>query len=218
MRKILSVILVSTFSLTVAAKTPVSTVGLFTTPVGENHASPAFPGKSFEFEVKARSGEYLNFTSMYGVSNDWFFSSATGIKLRRGLWDVTNLIQVYDAGTEVDQNLEDAPDIGPNQTAPNTGLADRVNFVRSLSVVPSLEAKNFIKVTTQSLGNDTYKVKIAVLDNSKTPASPGVFWTTKTGYKPFIINHSQLNNGLEAQSEDGNPATLFESIKAHSAE
>lgn len=218
MKNILSLVFISAFSFSVSAASPISDVGLFTIPTGEEHAGPAFPGKSFEFEVKVNPGEYFNFTAMYGVSNDWFFSSTSGIKLSNSLQDITHSIQIFDAGTEVDQNLENAPDIAPNQSGPNTGLPDRVGYVRSLSSFSSLEARNFIKVTSQPVGDCIYKIKITVLKSSATAVSPGVFWTTRTGYRPFIINRPQLKNGLEAQAEDGNPVNLFESIKAQITE
>lgn len=104
--------------------------GVFDTPVGDAAAGPALPGKAYEFRFQASPGQRLTFTTMFGQSNDLFYAPAgEGIPLfARGEpvhGDVTSLLHVYDAGTEVNQEPGFGPDQAPRQAAPNTGAAER---------------------------------------------------------------------------------------------
>ena len=102
------------------------TVGAFTTPVGDNAPGPVFPGGKYEFNVVAVHGEALSFATMLVQSNDIFFATdREGIALfpgdepRTGV--VTDMVKLWDAGTEV--NGKPGIDIyqAPRQLAPNTG-------------------------------------------------------------------------------------------------
>jgi hypothetical protein len=110
--------------------------GVFNEPVGQTSAGAATPGHAFEIHVSARPGDRLSLVTMFGMSNDWFFGTAPG-----GLalfdasgapvdGDLTEAFALYDAGTEVDEELAIGPDTGPQQPAPDTGAADPVNLVR----------------------------------------------------------------------------------------
>ena len=127
------------------------TTGAFDTPIGADKAGAARPGNAFEITVTAQPGERLSWVSMFGMSNDWFFATRPeGIALFdefgapvRG--DVSRSIAIYDAGTEVDQELAIGADTGPQQAAPNTGAADPIALVRELA----MPASNHLRVTLE---------------------------------------------------------------------
>lgn len=113
-----------------AGKEYVKSSGVFAIPVGDDTPQPATPGKAFEFTVTASPGDHLSFTTMFGQSNDLFYSpGAIGIPLfdwkRQPLdGDVTHWVHLWDAGTEVNQEPGLGDDQAPRQSAPNTGESE----------------------------------------------------------------------------------------------
>ncbi|MBX3066444.1 MAG: spondin domain-containing protein [Anaerolineae bacterium] len=105
-------------------------VGVFNTPVGADKPGPLAPGAAFEFTFTAAPGDRLYFTEMFGQSNDLFFApDENGIALFSGKGtpisgSITGLIQLWDAGTEVNQEPFVGADQAPRQIAPNTGAAE----------------------------------------------------------------------------------------------
>ncbi len=101
--------------------------GVFNTPVGAMGAGPIRPGDSFEYRITAMPGMKLFSTMMFGQSNDWFYSpDANGIALFDAKGnsisaDVTDKFILWDAGTEVDEEIGIGPNQGPRQKGPNTG-------------------------------------------------------------------------------------------------
>ena len=101
--------------------------GVFNTPVGAMAAGPIRPGDSYEFTVTATPGMKLFMTQMFGQSNDWFYApGANGIALfdAKGMpvsGDITDQLYLWDAGTEIDEELGIGPNQGPRQKGPNTG-------------------------------------------------------------------------------------------------
>ena len=107
----------------------VLSAGVFNTPKGDALPGPAFPGKAYEFTVMAKPGDRLAFTSMFGQSNDVFFSpDEKGIALfangRPVRGDVTAQVSLWDAGTEVNEEPGAGPNQAPRQSAPNTGPSE----------------------------------------------------------------------------------------------
>jgi hypothetical protein len=104
--------------------------GTFAVPTGASEPGPAVPGSSYSFTVTAMPGERLSFATMLVQSNDLFFAPAPGgIELfdaagmpRTG--DVTAEVQLWNAGTEVDQAPGAGPDQAPRQSGPNAGAAE----------------------------------------------------------------------------------------------
>lgn len=105
---------------------------VFNTPDGSDMPGPLGPGdgmgpgNSYVFEFEAGEGSYLSFATMLVQSNDLFFApDATGIALfedgRPIKGDITDLIMLWDAGTEVNQEPGTGPDQPMNQSGPNTG-------------------------------------------------------------------------------------------------
>lgn len=100
--------------------------GVFNTPVGASGPAPIGPGGAYEFTLTATDGEKLSLVTMFGQSNDWFYSNAKPIALfdSKGepvSGDVTSSFALYDAGTEVDEEPGVGPTQAPRQKAPNTG-------------------------------------------------------------------------------------------------
>ena len=123
------------------AYTPDNTVADPNDPMGEvPGAPPIAPGGAFEFEIEAEPGQRLSVASMFVPSNDIFFSTtADGITL----WpedgepvegDVTDSVELFDAGTEPNGRPGFDPDQAPAQSSLDQG-ADEGGVVRPLSEV-----------------------------------------------------------------------------------
>lgn len=112
------------------------------TPVGAAAPGPALPGQGYQFTVTAKAGDRLSFATMFGTSDDWFFGTPPdGLPLfdadgepMRG--DVTSMLSLFDAGTEIDEEPGIGPDTGPQQAMPDQGPADPIRQVRE---VPAAE-------------------------------------------------------------------------------
>jgi hypothetical protein len=100
---------------------------VFDTPVGSDAPAPIMPGSTYQFSFAARPGDTLSFVTMLAATNDAFFAPAdSGIPLfdadgepLRG--DITQLISLWDAGTEGNEELAIGPNTVGNQLAPDTG-------------------------------------------------------------------------------------------------
>ncbi|MDS0283201.1 spondin domain-containing protein [Haloarcula onubensis] len=123
------------------AYTPDNTVVDPNDPMGEvPGAPPIAPGGAFEFDVQVRPGQNLSFASMFVPSNDLFFAPGPdGITL----WpqdgepvegDVTDGVDLWDAGTEPNGQPGQGPDQAPAQDSPTQG-DDEGGVVRRLSEV-----------------------------------------------------------------------------------
>jgi hypothetical protein len=104
--------------------------GVFNTPVGAMGAGPIRPGDTYEYTLTAAPGMKLFTTMMFGQSNDWFYApDANGIALfdAKGnpiSGDVTAQLVLWNAGTEVDEEIGIGPNQGPRQKGLNTGAAE----------------------------------------------------------------------------------------------
>jgi len=120
--------------------------GVVTVPSGDKGPGPITPGKAYEFTISAAPGQRLTLAMMFGQSNDLFYApgpeaiplfDAKGKPLTT---DITSQLQLWDAGTEVNEE----PGLGPNQAArqpaPNTGPAEhgKVMLVKDQFHYPSV--------------------------------------------------------------------------------
>lgn len=102
--------------------------GIFNTPEGMTSPGPIRPGDSYEYNFTATPGMKLFTTMMFGQSNDWFYApDANGIALFDGkgnpiTGDVTEKLILWNAGTEVDEEIGIGPNQGPRQKGINTGV------------------------------------------------------------------------------------------------
>jgi hypothetical protein len=134
--------------------------GVFDTPVGDDKAGPALPGKAYEFTFQAKPGERLTVTTMFGQSNDLFCApSDEGIALfEKGApisGDVTSRFHLWDAGTEVNEEPGFGPNQGPRQAAPNTGPSEhkpvrRIEDVKDGFSYPAVEQVLRVTITPRA--------------------------------------------------------------------
>ena len=109
--------------------------GVVTVPVGDKGPGPITPGKAFEFTISAAPGQRLTLAMMFGQSNDLFYApGANAIALFDSKGqplsaDVTSQLQLWDTGTEVNEEPGLGPNQAPRQAAPNTGTAEKGNVM-----------------------------------------------------------------------------------------
>ncbi len=100
---------------------------VFNTPVGAAGPAPIFPGDAYEFSFTAKPNDYLNFATMFIQSNDLFVGpDESGIALfdedgNPISGDITAYLEIWDAGTEVNEEPGVGPNQAPRQSGPNTG-------------------------------------------------------------------------------------------------
>ncbi len=117
----------STLVATLSDVSTVAVAAVFNTPDGAAEPGPALPGGSYSFTFDATPGDYLSFATMFIESNDWFFApDSSGIALFADdgtpiTGDISDMVSLWDAGTEVDETPGQGANQGPRQAAPNTG-------------------------------------------------------------------------------------------------
>jgi hypothetical protein len=200
---------------------------------------PAGPGEAFELQFTARRGHYLSFASMLGESNDWFFApNARGIPLfnardRPRSGDVTRYVELWNAGTEIDQEPGVGDATGPRQPSPDFGAADPVGRVR---VVPSEirldngtmftrpETSAMIRVTLRPGPDELFTVRVENVSTATTlqtsegpmPVHLSPFaWTVHSLPGPIFEDMAvPRDNGLEELAESGDPGPLGATLAA----
>jgi len=114
---------------------------------------PIRPGDSFEFSFTASPGVKLSLTMMNGQSNDEFYApDENGIALfdAKGApfsGDITAKLTLWDAGTEVNEELGIGPNQGPRQKAPNTGVDEHGVVTRARSEAIYTKSGELFRVT-----------------------------------------------------------------------
>ena len=237
---------------------PIFQSGLFAVPVDGSGPAPLFPGDAYEFEIDAGpvvlpgdGGTRLSFVTMFVQSNDLFFApDEEGIALYNedcssicgnGVVDVTDQIDLWDAGTEVNeqtggpnQKPQQAPDAEDQGTDEN-GLVTKVtnNSCSADNVLP--EVHEVIKVTIDNIGPAMFKVRIENVSDGMTiatpalgegttaavPISPGVY-AVHTAPAPFFVEGEPASGagligsveGVENIAEDGFTEALLMDTEA----
>jgi len=205
--------------------------GQFNTPVGDDEPGLATSGKSYEFEFEAGPTARLTFATMMVHSNDFFYAPGPeGIALWDGhdmlTGDVTDQIQLWDSGTEVDQEPGEGED-QPLQGGADTGAPDPDSTVRlaedTYGTLPDVDS--VIRVTIDSIGPAMFRVSIENVSKDHTlvtirglclevPIAPGVF-VVHYGDEPlFTPGMADRGQGLEELAEDGNNGPLHGFAKA----
>ena len=203
---------------------PASTTEVFNTPVGEEEPGPALPGTAYAFSFTADPGQYLSFTTMLVQSNDLFFApDPAGIALYdmdgaplQG--DITDLVLLWDAGTEVNEEPGVGENQAPRQSGPDTGddengtveLIDNIDDMYSYPAVADTIAVNL----AYEDGTFTLTVENVSGDSElATPLAPGVF-AVHGPFNFLFAEHVAASAGIEAMAEDGNAAILAEEATA----
>lgn len=194
-------------------------VGIFGIPEGDTVARAVAPGEAYEFWVRANSGDYLSFASMYGQSNDTFVGTyAQGIAFydeggNPVNGDVTDQVALWDAGTEVNEPLGQGANQAPRQTAPNTGETEGgvVQLVDTMSG-EFAPITDLATVTLTAVEFNLFRVRIENHSDDApvpTPFSPLVYVVHSADQTPlFTEGEADRGQGLERIAEDGNPQEL----------
>jgi hypothetical protein len=119
----------------VSGKVGNARIGFFNTPIGANMPAPILPGGVYEFEVNAVEGQKLTLTTMFGQSNDLFYAPSKAIALFENgqplNGDITDKFQLWDAGTEVNEEPGTGVNQAPRQKMANMGMTEK-GIVRSV--------------------------------------------------------------------------------------
>jgi len=103
--------------------------GVFSVPNGMSSGAPIFPGEYYEFSFEAQEGDYLSLASMLVQSNDLFVAfDDMGVALfNNGVaktGDVTSMLKLWDAGTEMNEYPGAGNNQAPRQAGANTGPSE----------------------------------------------------------------------------------------------
>ena len=127
--------------------------GVFNTPLGMMGPGPIRPGDKYEFSFTASPGMRLTMTMMNGQSNDEFYApDEKGIALfdAKGIpvsGDITDKMILWDAGTEVNEELGVGPNQGPRQKGVNTGPAEHGVVTRAKGEAIYTKNRELFRVT-----------------------------------------------------------------------
>lgn len=127
---------------------------VFNTPNGAGSPGPIFPSGSYSFTFSANETDNLSFALMLVQSNDWFVGADAINLFLNGSpisGDITSMLDLYYAGTEIDEHAGSGNNQPPRQMGSNSGVDENGNTVietNAGSHVPSVS--EMIKVTITS--------------------------------------------------------------------
>jgi hypothetical protein len=192
--------------------------GAQTIPDGELNPGPAFPGHSFTVKFHAGRSHKLSFATMYGASNDLFYApSDGGIALFNGdvplTGDITGMISLWDAGTEVNH----APGSGEDGADESEVIESVRNTDNIMDGFTYNNVETNIEVSLAYDGTSEFTLTVKDLDGSSTPLSPVAWVVHNDGQKPiFTEGELDYGNGLEDLAEMGNAAPLSSYLEMNS--
>ncbi|SEO94131.1 Spondin_N [Halogranum amylolyticum] len=107
----------------------VDKAGSAAVPKGGETPGPIGPGGAYTFSVEAHAGQRLSLATMFVQSNDLFYApEPAGIPLFEDEQpiegDKTELLLLWDAGTEVNEEPGVGPNQAPRQSGPDTGPSE----------------------------------------------------------------------------------------------
>jgi hypothetical protein len=192
------------------------------------------PGQAYEMRFTAGPGHNLTFATMLIESNDWFFApDAEGIPLfvngaqRTG--DITSLVRLWDAGTEVNQELGVGNATCAKQPMRDFGAPDpdsRVRIVTDTSVggspVPAINS--MIRVTlTKGTTADAFVLRIENISTETTlqtsvgtksvRVSPVAWAISRNPNAFFDPDAGARPNGLATLAEAGLADPLIQALR-----
>ncbi len=186
------------------------------------------PGNSESFSFNAGKGHFLSFATMFVQSNDLFYGAAeSGIELYDNsgnplTGDITSMIELWDAGTEVNEEPGSGANQAPRQSGANTGTTEN----GSVQLIPNVAdgftyptVSSVVKVNLTHDGGTLFTVTIENISNSAllaTPFAPGVWLIHSSGQMPIFSEGSASTQGLEMLAEDGDNSTLNSNLSAMS--
>lgn len=187
------------------------------------------PGGSYSFSFHAGKGHYLSFATMFVQSNDLFYTpSMDGIALydQSGnpvTGNLTSLVDLWDAGTEVNQEPGIGSNQAPRQSGPNTGMTENGNVMLVSEVNDGFTYPNDEDVIRLTLAHDGGTEFTVTIDNVsdagafQTPMAPGVWVVHSVDQTALFMSGSPASSGLEYLAEDGNNAITNAELEEKSA-
>ena len=183
------------------------------------------PGQSASVTFNAGKGHYLSFATMFVQSNDLFYApAADGLALYDAsgvavTGDVTDMIDLWDAGTEVNEEPGTGPNQAPRQTGPNTGMDENGNVMLVNDAYTYPDNENVIMVSLAHDGNTEFTLTIKNVSDAgsfQTPLAPGVWVIHGSGQMPLFSNGQMASDGLEDLAEDGDNTILASELEDNS--
>ncbi len=173
------------------------------------------PGGSYSFTLNAGPGHHLSLATMLAQSNDLFYGfQDSGIALYDASGaptegNVTDMIYLWDGGTELNEEPGQGANQAPRQPAPDTGM-DENGLVRKITDVddgfmyPPVSA--VIQVMIAHNGGTEFTVAISNksdMASLSSPLAPGV-WVVHSANAHLFTENQAASDGLERLAEDGN--------------
>lgn len=216
--------------------------GTFAVPVGADGPGPLAPGDAYEVTFTAGPNHRLSFATMFGQSNDWFFAPVDGSVALYDeggepvSGDITALIGLYDAGTEIDEEPAVGPHTGPNQSMSADGPGDpdpddAVRLVANPAILtgggefdrPSVDEMIAVTLTGDADAREfTLRIENVSEDNatlmtsegaSVVRVSPGVWSVGDATDLLFAPGSPDRGEGLEEIAESGDISVLSASLE-----
>ncbi|MEM1415262.1 MAG: spondin domain-containing protein [Myxococcota bacterium] len=205
--------------------------GAFAIPAGADEAGPIGPGGAYEMTFLAGPGQRFSFATMFVPSNDFFYApDGEGIALFDAegnpvTGDVTDQVELWDAGSEVDQE----PGTGADQVqrSMGTGDVDPDDTVRLVEDAGLPAVAEVLQVTLGAEDQGGYWEFTARIENVSTPTtlvtsvdmqavplSPGVYAVHGGSDPLFTVGEPDRGEGLEDIAEDGTPGDLAAALDA----
>ncbi|HJL16940.1 MAG TPA: spondin domain-containing protein [Sandaracinaceae bacterium LLY-WYZ-13_1] len=197
--------------------------GTFEMPASAMSAGPVPPGDFYETEVFV-TGEAprLSFATMVVESNDVFLATAgEGIALAEITeeTDVTDRLQLYNAGTEADQ----APGLGPMQAhrQEEAGAGSSEGVIRRFEDgTRTLPLAIDLVAVSVSESEGTYTLTFTNVGEERglfvTPISPVFFAVHGDSFALYTEGEAPPDNGLEELAELADPRELFNANRSES--
>lgn len=184
------------------------------------------PGTGESFSFNAGKGHFLQFATMFVQSNDLFYApSASGIELYDAngnalTGDITSMISLWDAGTEVNEMPGTGANQAPRQAAANTGTTENgtVKLIADVAdgfTYPSVS--DVIQVMLTHDGGTMFTVTINNVSNGAslaTPLAPGAWVIHSSGDEPLFSANAAASTGLERIAEDGDNSITSAALTA----
>ena len=181
------------------------------------------PGESETVTFNAGKGHYLSFATMFVQSNDLFYAfDEKGLALYDGTGapitgDVTASVDLWDAGTEVNEEPGVGANQAPRQSGPNTGTDENgtVQIVNDGFTYPSDESVIHLSLTHD--GGTLFTLTLENISGGSTlasPLAPGVWAVHGSGVQLFE-NGVASSAGLEALAEDGDNMITSDDLTAN---
>ena len=161
-------------------------------------------------------------------SNDLFYApDQNGIALYDAngdavTGDMTSMIDLWDAGTEVNEEPGVGPNQAPRQSGPNTGTDENgtVELIANINdgfTYPAVA--DVIEVTIAHDGGTMFTVTITNVSGSASlpsPLAPGTWVVHGSGQSPLFTEGDAASAGLEGIAEDGNNAIMNDNLSSNS--